>query len=486
MNALRPRAAVLRGDDYQHIIGLYEALQVLTDPDLESVHIEDAAGGAFDDIVVRGTAASGRPMRCIQVKAGVYNNVVIDHKWLTTTRTKRGSSPLQQFHQTWRALREKGNPLELELLSNKNFDHADPVLSMIDKDSRRIPLTALEGLAPRSTAAAQLAEWAEHLKVPVSEVREFIASVRFRHGEETSSWAERCGTAMKLAGLRGDVAAVTQAQTMVRNWVKTGAGERTAADILAEMTDLGLVARGGQLLLTVNAIDHVTTKHRPNAEIDIVDLYDGDDAFSRRQLSNPTDWDQRVQPKLADAKASLSAFDCRHLRIVSAMRLPMHFAVGHTFPRVGGWVLSIDQNGTEWTTTATPTDADLAVGTVPLDLGADLAVVIELSQAATDDVRAYVEQTGVPVKEILTLSVPGKPGNSVVPGPGWVVNWVALARDTVRQAVRESGARHIRLFMAAPAGVALMLGHDWNLLPTTTIYEHLGWGYAPVGKAPGF
>lgn len=91
------------------------------------------------------------------------------------------------------------------------------------------------------------------------------------------------------------------------------------------MTDLGLVARGRQLLLAVNAIEHVTTKHRPNAVIDIVDLYDGDDAFSRRQLRNTTDWDQRVQPRLAAAKTTLSAFDCRDLRIVAAMRLPIHF-----------------------------------------------------------------------------------------------------------------------------------------------------------------
>lgn len=187
---------MLRGDDYQHIIGLYEALKVLTDPELESVHIEDAAGGAFDDIVVRATAASGRSTRCIQVKAGVYNNVVIENQWLTATRTQRGSSPLQQFHETWQTLQSEVRPYELELLSNKNFDDADPVLSMIDKDSRRIPLAALEGLAAQSKPAKQLAERATHLKASIEEIREFIASVQFRHGEEPSSWAEGCGTVM--------------------------------------------------------------------------------------------------------------------------------------------------------------------------------------------------------------------------------------------------------------------------------------------------
>jgi hypothetical protein len=34
-------------------------------------------------------------------------------------------------------------------------------------------------------------------------------------------------------------------------------------------------------------------------------------------------------------------------------------------------------------------------------------------------------------------------------------------------------ARRIHLFMAAPAGIALMLGHWWNLLPPATVYEYI-------------
>lgn len=35
----------------------------------------------------------------------------------------------------------------------------------------------------------------------------------------------------------------------------------------------------------------------------------------------------------------------------------------------------------------------------------------------------------------------------------------------------EFGSERVHLFMACPAGVALMLGHQWNLLPATTVYE---------------
>lgn len=40
----------------------------------------------------------------------------------------------------------------------------------------------------------------------------------------------------------------------------------------------------------------------------------------------------------------------------------------------------------------------------------------------------------------------------------------------------EHPAEHIHLFIAAPGGLALLLGHRWNALRSTTVYEHLGAG----------
>ena len=42
---LTPRAAAIRGDDYQHAIGWFWACEMLRDPDIETVTIEDPAGG---------------------------------------------------------------------------------------------------------------------------------------------------------------------------------------------------------------------------------------------------------------------------------------------------------------------------------------------------------------------------------------------------------------------------------------------------------
>jgi hypothetical protein len=52
-------------------------------------------------------------------------------------------------------------------------------------------------------------------------------------------------------------------------------------------------------------------------------------------------------------------------------------------------------------------------------------------------------------------------------------------RDAVRRACRDTDKIH--LFLASPMGLALMLGHRWNRLRTTTVYEDLN--HNPVYEA---
>ena len=51
-------------------------------------------------------------------------------------------------------------------------------------------------------------------------------------------------------------------------------------------------------------------------------------------------------------------------------------------------------------------------------------------------------------------------------------------RDVVRQLAREHGAQRLHLFLAVPHGLALLLGHLWDRMPPTLVYEDLGAGNA--------
>ncbi|WP_039798000.1 SAVED domain-containing protein [Nocardia araoensis] len=487
MTTIPARGAAIRGDDYQHIVGLFYASRILTDPEVESVSIEDADGGAFDDIVVRSTTTSGRPHLYVQVKSGVDRGAVIDADWLVTARTPKGKSPLQHFHRTWVDVTAKGEPFVLRLLSNKNYDHNDPVLKLIDNLTEKIARTKLDALTPRSKGGVQLAAWAKHLRVTLNELKDFLGAVEFVRGESDASWASRTAVLMRNAGLRDDDDAVSRGREMVRGWVTSGAGVRTTNDIRAEVAAKGLLARGSELVLAIHAIDRATLPHRPNAEVDIIELYPDVDPFQRRELLDPAAWEGVVMPKLKAAKKDLEGFKSRKLFIAAHMRLPMYFAVGRTFPDVGGWVLSTDQRDVVW---ATDVSRETAAAEVVADRhvgdGSDLAVAIALTNDPTDDVCDYIESSGIPIGRILSLSTSGGPSKTSVPGPGWSADWVRRARDHVRAAAKKMRAGRVHLFVSSPAGIALFLGHDWNLLPTTIVYDHLGIpGYSPTITLPG-
>jgi hypothetical protein len=215
--------------------------------------------------------------------------------------------------------------------------------------------------------------------------------------------------------------------------------------------------------------------YRPNAEIDIIDLYPELEPRERRELRDPHAWQTVVTPKLSAARRELAAFATRRVHIEAHMRLSMYFAVGCTFPDVAGWVLSIKQRNELWTTNA---DREPVYVTVRNDerlgSGPDLAVAVALTGDPFHDVRAFLTSSDSQVGRLLSLSIPNGPGSDSVPGPGWAAAWVRAARERIRTTVAETRPSRIHLFLCAPAGLALFLGHDWNLLPTTCVYEHVG------------
>ena len=77
----------------------------------------------------------------------------------------------------------------------------------------------------------------------------------------------------------------------------------------------------------------------------------------------------------------------------------------------------------------------------------------------------------------------GKPSRESVPSGGWAMAWTRSVREQARAHARD--ADHVHLFMQCPAGVALMLGHQWNVMPDTTIYEYVDKSYHPTVTLPG-
>jgi hypothetical protein len=473
--SLPPRAAAVRGDDYQYAVGWAAACEALCDPDIQSVSIEDYDGGHFDDVVTRRLSA---PDTFIQVKSSNSGNVIVDGTWLLTPASPKGRSPLQHFYATWASLRAAGRPFELILLTNRGFDHQDPILGDLrDLKTNQIRVDDLAARPPGSKAGKERKEWATHLCVAERELLTFLAQITWRHTDSEPDWDERTRLLMHKAGLRTDDEAITTGKALVRSWVTSGAGPQTRDDIRHQVAGRNLLARSGTLTLAVHAIDRQPTAVPANVELDFTALFDGDTPFARRQLKDPSDWQRVIMPELARAARTLEAYGPRRVHITGSMRLPLWFAVGRELPDVRQWTLSLDQHGQEWRTSPAEEVTPRAIAEVQIGQGTDLALAAALTHDPTADIEAYLREASLPVGVLIVMGPDGDPSYQSVPNGQWASGWARAARDKARKVARAHGARRIHLFMAAPQTIALTLGHHWNLTPPTTVYEHRPPGY---------
>lgn len=471
---LPARAAAVRGDDYQYAVGWHAACRALTEPGVESVSIEDAGGGSFDDVVLRRLDGQHE---YIQVKNSNYGNVVIDADWLLTAVVKSGKAPLRHLYDTWKTLR--GNGVRFKLITSRGIDARDPILSLRDVNTGLL-MPRLERATSGSNAGKARHTWTEALGITQGELLEFLSEMQFLTEGNEDSWRQRVKPLMRQAGLRDDDAAVKLGIDIVREWVKHGAGTRTPDDIRREAAKSQLLAQDGTLVLAVHAIDRPGTSRAPTLTLDWVDRFTGETPRSRRVVQNPGSWSTMNQ-ELTAAEEKLAGFGVPRLHVEGAMRLSLGFAVGAAFPQTRGWTLSIDQRGSSWTTGrsggAAEEGARLVAPTETLAGGAEdeVAVVACLTLDATEDVRAHVIAAGL-ASTLVSLGPAGQIGQYSVVDGDQASAWARSARELLRAELRRvsPSARCLHLFLAAPLGVALFLGHDWNLLPRTVIYEHVG------------
>jgi hypothetical protein len=325
-----------------------------------------------------------------------------------TAKAENGSSPLLTFKKTWRNLDQVGDPFDLELVTNRNFDNRSALFKALDKKSDRLDLTKLkDGLnRPRTDLGKVITDFADHLDLDRTAVVKFLSDVTFRNEGSENAWRGRISDKMRLNGFRGDENAVTIALRMVSDWVTDGVGRITVEEARRRLEDLDLLARNGILVLAVHGIDREDARELPNARVDFTDLYPDSDPFQRRSIADPADWDAVVLPRLSAAAKKLEAFRSRRVHVVASVRLPVWFAIGRALPGVRRWVISLDQDGTEWASNSRGGSAQLVtVSDEPLHgTGADLVVCVALRHDPTTDVRRYVAAAGLPAGRLYTVT----------------------------------------------------------------------------------
>jgi hypothetical protein len=163
--------------------------------------------------------------------------------------------------------------------------------------------------------------------------------------------------------------------------------------------------------------------------------------------------------------------------VTGSMRLAPAFAVGAALRMVTGFDVAAVQRGELWrsdapyATPATPVTTERSI-----DQGDDLAIAIEVSAPIADDVAAWIRDQALPVRRLVVLGPAGGPRDNAVAGAEQACALTVGIRNAVRQQVK--GHMRLHLFIAAPMALALLLGHRWNRIVPTMVYEYL--------SAPGY
>lgn len=471
-----PSAARIAGDYYQHLVAWNESLEALrSHNDLIGITVEHPDAGNVDDIVVHRLTG---PCLYTQVKHAVDATTPVGQRWLMTPRTSNpaSSSVLQKLHRSWRDLVTHDRPPELRLMTDREIDPNDPVTSHLDR------LTEL--LVPdisHHRAADGRTLWAEHLDISEDELVEFLGSLRFETGRTIRSQEQRASTLMSAMGLNSDQRAIDSAVGLIRDWVQRR--ERTLTP--DELHDWARQRVGQQTMpgavVVVEAIDRDPHPGDADERISFVDAYLGDEPFERRQLRDPSRW-SHIGAEIEYAAQRLRSAGTRRVVVRGAMRLPAWFAVGAAFRDVRGFETAGLQKEAIWSSEDLNIPGAVQAETFTLGAGPDAAVAVGIAADPTPEVSDYITTSDLPVGSLMSIFPDGGPSPAAVPDSSTAAATAVAVRDAVRDLLRATSVAHIHLFLATPGALALLLGHRWNAMRSTTVYEHLGSGngYTPT------
>ena len=480
MSEIRRSASGARqaGDDYQHLVAWNRALRsLLPGRRMTTIELEAIGAGNVDDVVVRYDQP---PHEFTQVRFAVDASTPLTSGYLLQTTAPGGTSMLQKFHASWRQLRGEAEP-HMQLITNRAVEPTDGFLTEIDGITAR--LLPIAGQATTSSTIGKTrAAWAEHLQIDEEELLQLLGCLHFRVGRPYEAEAEHAGDLMLAAGLKNDVSAIRLGVDRIRRWVLEGRRRLSADQLTAGIDGLDLRTGDPGATLLIQAIDRDPLPEDATEALDWVELFQGDEPWARRKTREPDAYRRVMDPQLGEAADRLIAVGHRRVVVRGAMRLPTWFAAGHALPEVRGVQLVCGHRGQPWSSDATPRPTKIDTSVVTrLGQGDDLAAALAVAAEPIQDVIAFARGAQLPVDAVVRVALPGGPQVARIADGGHAVGVVHGIRDEIRSLLRETGARRIHLFLAAPAGLALLLGHRWNRIAPTVVYEDLGLdGYQPA------
>lgn len=462
-----PSGARLTGDDLQHLIAWYWCLKAASPgSDIASVGIEVDNVGNLDDVAVTYIDGS---CRYIQVKAAVSSAGLVNIAWLTAPST---TSLIRRLYSSWERL---GRPDDgIVLVTSRPIDPDDVLLRGRDRLNRLGPRLRR---ASAATVRGALATVATSAGCTVEELLDLLDVLEIQLGQTEKDWRDKVDDAAVGAGVKPGPESLAVALTEMREWVKTTRGIRTAEELRGFIDKVGLRAGKPRALVVVHALDRVPAGNDDVITVDWVDRFRGTTPETRRGLIDPTDWHTQFPADLVRVRQELQQRGVTDVAVRGAMRLPTWFAVGAALRDVAGFDIAAYDRGVLWAPTASPTTTPQVhiLHDTYLDANGTegVAVVLEMSNTGRDDVAAaFAHRTDI--SRLVALTIDGGPNRRLFTDGAATLAAAVAIRDWIR---RNLAGTPLHLVMVASGPFAFFLGHVWDRVPPTTLYEDLAPGY---------
>lgn len=463
--------ARIAGDDLQFLVAWIEVLRALLPrSDVTAIAIEAQHAGNVDDVVVHHADA---PDEYMQVKFAVDAKMLVNLDLLMKVEDSGSSSLIQKFHASWKTIGGRGRS-EMQLVTNRAPDPDDPLCSLLNGRDSKLTYALERGTSRTNKARDELTE---HLDITDKDLVEMLEHLTFRCGESYASLLRHAADLMNSLGMASDRPDVERGMGLVREWVAQGQRLLTVEDAVSAVDGLGLRREDPMPVFLVQAISEDAYPDEADVALNWVDHYLGEAPAIRRELVDRDLYLTTLQPQLLDAAEELLRSEPGKVFVKGAMRLDTWFAVGAALPKVRGVELSCRQKDRIWSTDDDREPAEIDVGgPTKLDRGADLAVIVSVSDDASIEALNYVAGSNLSVSRVVEIRLVGGVSDEAVSGGGHAVSAAAAIRNAVRKLVAGQGADAVHLFLATPASLALFLGHRWNRIAPTTVYADLGAG----------
>lgn len=474
----RPSATGVRyqGDDYQMLLTWRYAVDLLhPERGITKLEMEADGAGNVDDLVIH--YASNQPIYH-QIKFVTDQRAPMTYEWFTAV-DEGASSILQKFWRSFETLTKDGQRPHMVLHTNRVADNALGA-SIDGQRSTLMPRIAEDGA--RSTKGKVRAAWSTHLNITEQRLQEMLEHLELRTGRGSlQELHEHCSPLMEVVGIAGDKDAVNAGMGAMRTLVREGHRELDAPRLRGVIEASVFSRIEPRARLEVQQIDHTASAETATASVDWVEMFEGDDARTRRQLVDPEGWNTVLLPDLRRAAREVTDSGIKQVALGGAMRLSAGMLAGIELAAVKGFTVAINQGEAEWSSAGERTPVELQLEEHELGQGDQVAIAVAVSADLRDDVLAYARGSNLPVGKLLVMIPPDGIGREAIRGPEHARGMADAILDTAR--AHGSGASTMHMFAAMPLGLALLVGHIWNRVPTTQLYEDLN---RPGSYAPTF